>query len=109
MSVGQNNYLRGFRRNRFSGRSMAYGSVELRAKLFYFNNYILPGAVGLVGFNDAARVWSDGESSSKWHDSYGGGIYYIPFNMFIVSATMAFSDEKPLFNITIGTKLGLTF
>ncbi len=109
MSVGQNNYLRGFRRNRFSGRSMAYNSVELRFKLFDVKSYILPGALGLVAFNDVARVWSDGEHSARWHDSYGGGLYYIPFNMFIISATMAYSEEDPLFNITIGTKLNLTF
>jgi hypothetical protein len=109
MAVGQNNYLRGFRKNRFSGRSMLYNSVELRAKLFDVKSYILPGAFGLVGFNDVARVWSDGETSVKWHDSYGGGIYYIPFNMFILSATTAFSSEEMLFNVTIGTKLNLTF
>jgi outer membrane protein assembly factor BamA len=109
MAVGQNNYLRGFRKNRFSGRSMAYNSIELRAKLFTVKSYILPGAFGLVGFNDVARVWSDDEHSRKWHDSYGGGIYYIPFNMFMVSATTAFSSEEMLFNVTIGTKLNLTF
>ncbi len=109
MSVGQNNYLRGFRKNRFSGRSMAYASVELRAKLFDIKNYILPGAFGLVGFNDVARVWYDGETSNKWHDAYGGGIYYIPYDMFIISATTGFSPEGMLFNVTVGTKLNLTF
>lgn len=109
MAVGQNNYLRGFRKNRFSGRSMAYASVELRAKLFDIKDYILPGAFGLVGFNDVARVWSDGEDSRKWHDAYGGGIYFIPYNMFLLSATTAFSSEGMLFNFTVGTKLNLTF
>ncbi len=109
MAVGQNNYLRGFRKDRFSGRSMAYGSVELRAKLFDVKDYILPGAFGLVGFNDVARVWSDGETSHKWHDAYGGGFYYIPYNMFLISATAGFSSEETLFNLTIGTRLNLTF
>jgi hypothetical protein len=88
---------------------MAYNSVELRAKLFDVKSYILPGALGLVGFNDVARVWIDDESSKKWHHSYGGGLYYIPFNMFIISATTAYSKEDMLFNLTIGTKLNLTF
>lgn len=108
MSLGQNNYLRGFRRNRFSGRSMAYGSLEMRAKLLYVRSYILPGAFGLVGFTDIARVWQDGEDSRKWHDSYGGGVFFIPFNMFILSATVAFSEEEPLMNVTFGTKLNVT-
>jgi hypothetical protein len=109
MSVGQNNYLRGFRRNRFSGRSLAYNSVELRAKLFDIKSYVLPGAFGLLGFNDVARVWQDGENSARWHHSYGGGIYFIPFNMFIISAATAFSKEERLFNLTVGTKLNVTF
>ncbi|MET0394810.1 MAG: BamA/TamA family outer membrane protein, partial [Chitinophagaceae bacterium] len=33
LSLGQNNVLRGFRKNRFSGHSVAYGSLELRIKL----------------------------------------------------------------------------
>jgi hypothetical protein len=109
MSVGQNNYLRGFRKNRFSGRSLAYTSLELRAKLFDIKNYILPGAIGLVGFDDVARVWSDGENSKRWHNTFGGGIYYVPYNMFLVSATTAYSPEGMLFNLTIGTKFNLTF
>jgi len=108
-AIGQNNYLRGFRKDRFSGRSMAYNSIELRGKLFDVKGYILPGAFGLVGFNDVARVWADGEQSNKWHDSYGGGFYYIPFNMFLVSATLGFSPEETLINFTVGTKLNLTF
>jgi hypothetical protein len=107
-SLGQNNYLRGFRRNRFSGRSMVYGSMEIRAKLFTVRSYLLPGAFGLVGFTDVARVWQDGEQSRKWHDSYGGGIFFIPFNMFILSATIALSEEEPLVNATFGTKLNVT-
>jgi outer membrane protein assembly factor BamA len=107
MSIGQNNYLRGFRRNRFSGRSLAYGSLELRAKVGEIKGYVFPGAFGLVGFTDAARVWADGDPSRRWHHAVGGGAYYIPFNMFLISATTAFSREEALFNISIGTKLNV--
>src|SRR5204862_2830830 len=57
LSLGQNNELRGFRKNRFSGTSLAYGSLELRIKLFDSKSYVLPGQVGLVVFNDIGRVW----------------------------------------------------
>src|SRR4030095_8134813 len=33
LNLGANNFLRGFRKNRFSGRSLAYGSLEIRQKL----------------------------------------------------------------------------
>jgi hypothetical protein len=107
MSVGQNNYLRGFRRNRFAGRSMAYGSLELRGKLGEVKGGVIPGAFGLMAFTDAARVWADGENSRRWHNSVGGGAYFIPFNMFLISATTAVSPEETIFNISIGTKLNV--
>jgi hypothetical protein len=109
LNLGANNFLRGFRKNRFSGNSLAYGSIELRAKLFTSKWYILPGDFGIVGFNDIGRVWLNNEASNRWHNTYGGGLYYVPFNMVMVSATMGFSKEENLFNFSIGTKLNITF
>ena len=109
LNLGANNFLRGFRKNRFSGTSLAYGSLEFRIRLFNSTNYLLPGQVGLVAFNDVGRVWYKDELSRKWHYAYGGGFYYVPYNMVLVSATVAFSTEEQVFNFTIGTKLNLTF
>ncbi len=109
LNLGANNYLRGFRKNRFSGRTMAYGSAETRLKLFTSKSFIVPGDVGLVGFFDLGRVWERNESSKKWHNSYGGGIYYIPYGLVTVSALMGISNEDRLFNFSIGTKFNLTF
>lgn len=109
LTLGANNFLRGFRKNRFSGDGLAYGSLEFRIKLFDSKNYIVPGQFGLVVFNDVGRVWYKGESSKKWHYAYGGGFYYVPFNMLLVSGTIAFSKEEQVFNFTLGTKLNLTF
>src|SRR5205085_12590423 len=80
LNLGQNNVLRGFRKNRFAGTSLAYGSLTLLVKLLDTESYILPGSVGLIGFDDVARVWAGNQSSSKWHNSIGGGLYYSPFN-----------------------------
>jgi DNA repair exonuclease SbcCD nuclease subunit len=109
MTLGANNYLRGFRKNRFSGTSLAYASLEFRVKLFDSKSYVFPGQVGLVAFNDVGRVWLKGEHSRLWHYAYGGGFYYVPYNMVLVSATVAFSNEERLVNFTLGTKLNLTF
>lgn len=109
LNLGANNFLRGFRKNRFSGSSLAYGSLEMRAKLLTSKWYILPGDFGLIAFNDIGRVWMKNETSRRWHNAYGGGIYYVPFNMVIVSATMGFSKEEDLLNFSIGTKLNITF
>ncbi len=109
LNLGANNFLRGFRKNRFSGSSLAYGSLELRVKLLTSKWYILPGDFGVIAFNDIGRVWMTNEMSRRWHNAYGGGVYYVPFNMVIVSATMGFSKEETLFNFSIGTKLNITF
>lgn len=109
MTLGANNYLRGFRKNRFAGSSMAYASLELRIKLFTIRSYLIPGGFGIVAFNDAGRVWQRGENSNKLHNTLGGGLYFTPYNKVILSATTAFSGEESLFNFTIGTKINLTF
>src|SRR5690606_16872951 len=109
LNLGANNFLRGFRKNRFSGSSLAYGSLEVRVKLFESKWYILPGSVGILAFNDIGRVWMKNDPSRRWHNSFGGGLYYVPFNMVLVSANVAFSKEATLFNFSIGTKINLTF
>ncbi len=109
LNLGANNFLRGYRKNRFSGSSLLYQSTEVRVKLFESQSYILPGAVGLIGFNDVGKVWVKNKPSSKWHHSYGGGFYYTPYNLILVSGTLGFSEESILFNFSIGTKFNLTF
>jgi hypothetical protein len=109
LSLGANNVLRGFRKNRFSGQSLLYQTTELRVKLFESGSYLFPGAVGLIGFNEVGRVWVKNETSHVWHDDFGGGIYYSPYNFNLISATIAHSKEDNLFNFSISTKFNLTF
>jgi hypothetical protein len=109
LNLGANNFLRGFRKTRFSGSSIAYNSLEARIKLTDVKSYLFPGTLGLVFFNDVGRVWMKNESSTKWHDAYGGGFYFIPFKLVIISATIGISDEEKLINFSAGTKINLTF
>jgi hypothetical protein len=112
LNLGSNNFLRGFRKNRFSGSSLVFAGFESRIRLFDFRSYILPGEFGLIGFVDGGRVWTKDDNSwllANWHGAYGGGIYFMPFNIAIISATMAFSKEEQLFNFTVGTKINVTF
>ena len=109
LSLGADNFLRGYRKNRFSGASTAYASAELRLKLFKSQSYLLPGDLGLMGFYDMGKVWQRGETSKKWHNDYGGGVYYIPYSLIMISGTIAFSPEDRVFNFTVGTKFKLNF
>jgi hypothetical protein len=109
LNLGANNFLRGFRKDRFSGSSLAYGSLELRIKLFESRWYIIPGDFGILGFEDAGRVGMVNQSSGRWHSATGAGLYYVPYNMVIVSASVAYSKEENLFNFSVGTKINITF
>ncbi len=93
LKLGGNQNLRGYYIGRFTGKSMVYNNVELRLKLLDFASYLLPGTLGLVGFNDIGRVWAPGESSSQWHVGYGGGIYFSPAQLILIQGVAGFSKE----------------
>lgn len=91
--LGARDNLRGFRRVRFAGDASLYQNTDLRIRLFDFRMPLFPGSFGIMGLNDFGRVWLDGENSSVWHHSYGGGLWVTPFDALAISATYSFSDE----------------
>jgi hypothetical protein len=104
---GQNNErrsgnLRGYQRNRFSGRSVAYFNTDVRIKLLSFRTYFFPARFGVLAFYDAARVWSDGESSHTWHTGYGWGVWLMPFGAAVLNLTFGKSKEQSLTTLNIG-------
>lgn len=101
-TLGGTTNLRGFRSRRFSGRSSLYNNTEMRIELFDFYNYLLGGKVGINGFYDVGRVWTDSESSSVWHQGYGGGIWLNIFDSFLVNGGIGFSEEGSLFTVKAG-------
>lgn len=94
--------MRGYHTSRFIGNTMVYNNMELRAKLFDFNAYILASSFGVVGFNDTGRVWLKGEKSDTVHDTYGGGIFLTPYNAFLFEAVLGKSPEGTLVYLTAG-------
>jgi len=109
LNIGANNSLNGFRKNRYAGGSMAYGSLEFRIKLLDINSYILPGPFGVTAFYDAARVWVKQERAKNWHGAYGFGFYFIPFNHFLISGSAGFSEKEKSLNFSLGSKFNITF
>lgn len=88
-SIGNDAHLKGYRRDRFRGDAVAYQNTELRLKIFHLNTYYIHGSFGMSAFHDIGRVWLEGESSEKWHQSAGGGIWFAPFD--IITATMYYA------------------
>ena len=102
MQIGGVNSLRGFNTRRFTGNTSFYHNLDLRMKLFNFTSYLVPGTIGVIGFNDVGRVWEKGEHSGVWHQGYGGGIYVLPGEVILIQATVGFSKEATMPYVSIG-------
>lgn len=97
-----NDVLRGYRRDRFSGRSSFAWNNELRWRIFNFKTVLFPGQFGLSAFFDVGRVWYDDESSSIWHNNFGGGIWVSPMDVAVFSAYYSISKEMNMFRLVVG-------
>ena len=92
--VGPNANLRGFRRERFIGRTAFFQNIDLRWKLLSFENKKLPFSIGILGGFDHGRVWLEGEESDTWHYSYGGGLFISPLDIVAIHTSLFFGDGE---------------
>jgi hypothetical protein len=102
MFIGGQGNLLGYRKNRFAGQYMAYNNFEARLKLASFNNYILPGQLGLIGLYDIGRVWQKEDHSNEWHDGVGGGFYFAPAQLALFECVVSYSSEGWYPTLTLG-------
>ncbi|MBT1701723.1 BamA/TamA family outer membrane protein [Chryseosolibacter indicus] len=104
--------MRGYRKTRFYGDSKLYSNLEMRMKLLSFRSYLFPASLGILGFFDTGRVWyknADGVDSSAldgksdlWHRGFGGGVWFTPYNLAVVSAEAGHSKDGTLLYIRLG-------
>lgn len=104
--------LRGYRKTRFYGDSRLYSNMEMRLKLFSYRSYMFPATVGLLAFYDVGRVWYEDENgvdpsaasgkSSLWHQGAGGGIWFTPFGLAVVSTEAGFSRDGMMVYVRLG-------
>lgn len=99
-TLGGKQTLRGLLSNRYAGRTSFHHNIELRSKLFSFQRYLLGGDVGMFGFFDHGRVWTDGERSKQWHYGTGGGAWMSVFNMAVIRGSVGFAEGG--YNILVG-------
>jgi hypothetical protein len=94
--------VRGLPRHRYAGDASLYGSAELRVYVSRFN-FVLPGTWGILGFADAGRVYLEGEDSSRWHNGYGGGLWFAWLDRAnAVTASYARSEGQNAFYVRAG-------
>ena len=94
--LGNDDNLRGYRKNRFAGKSKLYNQAELRLKLGNFKTYLFPGSLGLYAFFDAGRVWIKNDTDKKTLTGYGGGFWFSPLRRILISVGYAVSKEDKL-------------
>lgn len=95
--LGGNSGLRGYRLQRFIGKTAFAAGGDLRYSFEQFRTSFLPFQIGVFGGYDIGRVWAQNEDSDIWHDSYGGGIW--------VNSASAMNGTFSLF----GSEEGLRF
>ena len=101
-TLGGNANLRGYRSTRFAGRTSLYQNLEARIELIDFAGYFGYGTIGVVGFVDNGRVWTDGESSDTWHQGYGGGLWISVFDQVLLNNSVGFSGEETTYSVGLG-------
>ena len=102
--IGGHENLLGFRQYRFAGQHSFYNNLEVRIKLADIASYIIPGQFGITGLWDIGRVWVKHDNSSKWHNGIGGGIYFAPASVIVLSFVVAHSGEGLYPYFTMGLR-----
>jgi len=94
--------LRGFRNKRFTGKHSFYQYTDIRYDMGELQNPLAPVTYGFFVGVDHGRVWYPGESSKKWHSSYGGGIWLSLFKKFTGKFSYFASSDTGRFTIELG-------
>ncbi len=96
--LGSNEDLRGYRRERFAGKSKFFNQTELRWKWANLKTYLFPASIGMFAFVDVGRVWAPApyDSVSKMATGYGVGLWFAPLKRFVVNVSYAISSEDKI-------------
>ncbi len=86
-ALGGDTDLRGYRSERFLGNQSFFQSSDLRWNLGKIKQSILPMSYGILAGYDYGRVWLDDETSNKWHQSVGGGLWLNGLNVITARIT----------------------
>lgn len=104
--------IRGFRKTRFYGDAKLFANLEVRLRLLDFRSYLFPASFGVLAFHDVGRIWyknedgvdasAKGGKSDLWHSGWGGGLWFTPFNLTVLSVEAGHSREGMLGYVRLG-------
>ncbi|NNF32980.1 MAG: BamA/TamA family outer membrane protein [Saprospiraceae bacterium] len=102
VTIGGSEQIRGYRNQRFAGRSGFFANSDLRLKIGEISTYVLPFSYGINLGLDYGRVWIKEENSKKWHYAYGGGFWISPFDATTLRFNYFQGDEENRYTFGIG-------
>jgi hypothetical protein len=109
-TIGGNQGLRGFRTERFYGKSSFWHSTDLRVRFGSSYNSTLPYTLGMFGSFDYGRVWLNAmPESNNWHYDYGGGLWVAPVDVLTLSLGAFVPSGTPNENVRIMLRMGFGF
>ena len=104
-TLGANSGLRGYRNERFTGKTAFVQSTDLRWNFSDLKTGLLPIHIGIFGGVDYGRVWLDNDNSDKWNNSFGGGLFVNMANMMTANISAFNSDD----GLRLAFKMGFGF
>ena len=100
--LGGGHSLRGYRKERFTGKHSLYQSTDLRLKLGNIKTSIIPLKYGLTGGFDYGRVWVENDTSNKWHNNVGGSFWVNGLDILTLNAGYYASKDGGIISATLG-------
>ena len=94
-TLGARTSLRGYRFQRFTGKSAFSQSTDVRWNFGSLKTGILPINIGIYGGVDYGRVWLENDKSDKWNNSFGGG-FFVNMAQIMTANISAFNSDDGL-------------
>lgn len=102
-TLGSFDNLRGYRQERFAGRTNFYHNTDLRLRLISADSRYFPFSLGITAGFDYGKVWQDSERNGQGlHYSYGGAIWISPLDILIINIGFFKSREDEQFSVRFG-------
>ncbi len=108
-TLGANTGMRGYRNERFTGKSSFVQSTDLRWNFVNLKTGILPVGLGIFGGADYGRVWVDDSlvldpafNADDWNTSFGGGVFLNMADLMTAYIAAFNSDDGVLISFKMG-------
>lgn len=100
--LGARNGLRGYRFDRFIGKSAYYQSSDIRLNFRRFKTGLIPLNMGLYTGFDYGKVWLDGYNTGDWNTSFGGGFFINAADLLNVNLAVFNGDDGMRIQFGVG-------